>query len=78
MNYLDRPENVRVDTEQFLKTELGTHLMTTLDDMQTSFLKEATSVAQGSRDWYLAKHNAIQEVKDLILQPLDDDKPSRG
>lgn len=78
MTYADRTEDLIQDTKVFLKSEFGAYVMETLSEMQKGFLSQASDMSNEHPDRYLAKYNALQEVLELIRQPLDDDTPLHG
>ena len=70
MTYTERPEDLMQDTKDFLKSEYGSYITDTLIEMQQNAILEASSVSQLNKEWHLAKYNALQEVLNLIKQPV--------
>jgi hypothetical protein len=76
--YLDKPEDLLQDTKNFLNSEYGQYIVSTLEDTANGHLANADNMECPYPERYLAKHSAIKEVLDLIKSPLDDDTPSQG
>lgn len=77
-NYDEKPEDLIQDTKEFLKSEYGKHIMTTLKDMQEGLLSSMANINEPYTDRYAAKFSAMKEVIELVESPLDDDTPSHG
>lgn len=77
-HYEDKPEDLIQDTKDFLKSDYGQHIVSTLQESAKGHLAKVADVAGEHPDRYAAKYSAYKEVLDLIHQPLDDDTPSLG
>lgn len=79
MNYYDdRPQDLIQDTKDFLKSDYGKHIVSTLEAMQEGLLAGVANVEAPYPERYAAKYSALKEVHDLIYQPLDDNTPTHG
>lgn len=76
--YLDRPQDVLQDTKDFLKSEYGQYIVSTLREKADGHLAGASNIENPYPERYAAKYSALKEVLDLIHSPLDDDTPSQG
>lgn len=70
MSYDDRPKDLTQDTQAFLNSEYGKHIVSTLEDMSVGYLAVADNMECPYPERYLAKHSAVKEVLDLIKQPI--------
>ena len=77
-NYEDKPDDLIQDTKDFLKSEYGQYIVSTIEAMQQGYLSGATNVDLPHPERYAAKYSALKEVINLINSPLDDDTPTRG
>jgi hypothetical protein len=69
-DYLDRPDDLAHDTKNFLKSEYGKHIVSTLESMKDGYLSKASNVELPYPERYAAKYSAIKEVMDLINSPI--------
>jgi hypothetical protein len=67
------PENRRQDTKEFLRSQLGADIMSTLIETAEGHLSKGADMTEDYPERYIAKYAAVKEVIDLINQPLDDD-----
>lgn len=77
-HYDERPDDLIQDTKDFLKSDYGQHIVSTLEEVAVGHLAKADNMECPYPERYLAKHSAIKEVLDLIHSPLDDSTPSHG
>lgn len=77
-HYEDRPKDLIQDTKNFLESDFGKHIVSTLQETAKGHLASVADIRAEHPDRYAAKYSAIKEVLDLIYQPLDDDTPSLG
>lgn len=77
-NYDEKPEDLIQDTKEFLKSEFGQHIMSTLEAKREGFLSSVANIKEEHPDRYAAKYSALKEVIEFIESPLDDDIPSHG
>lgn len=66
------------DTKEFLKSEYGQHIVSTLQATAKGHLAGVADISAEHPDRYAAKFSAVKEVLELIYQPLDDDIPPLG
>lgn len=78
MSYDDREKDLIQDTKDFLKSEYGQHIVSTLEEMQQGYLSGAADIKAQYPERYAAKYSALKEVIDLIKSPLDDNTPAHG
>lgn len=77
-HYDDRPEDLKVDTQNFITSDYGNYVMSTLEDMKQGILSNLTDMDAQYPGRYGAKYAMAQEIINFIKEPLDDDTPSRG
>lgn len=77
-HYLDSPKDLIQDTKDFLKSDYGKYIISTLEDTAKGHLANADNMECPYPERYLAKHSSLKEVLDQIYSPLDDDTPSHG
>lgn len=77
-HYEDRSEDLLQDTKNFLKSDYGTHVVSTLKEMADGHLAGACNMDAPYPERYAAKYSALKEVLDLIYSPLDDNTPTQG
>lgn len=73
-----KAEDLRQDTKQFVSSQLGSHILTTIEEMMRGELSAATDMSAIYPERHLARYSALEEVLDFIRQPLDDDTSPRG
>ena len=78
MSYDERTDDLIQDTKVFLKSEYGTYLISTLQEMADGYLAGAADIRIEHPERYAAKYSAIKDVLNLIHSPLGDDTPSHG
>lgn len=71
--YDDKPDHLVQDTKDFLKSEYGKHIVSTLVESGRGHLAGVADIKAEHPERYAAKYSATKEVLDLIYQPLDDD-----
>lgn len=71
-------KNLKEDTRQFLNSEYGKYIMSTLSEMASGQLSSASDMSARYPDRHLAKYSGIKEAIELFNQPLDDDQRVRG
>ena len=76
--YAERTKDLQQDTKEFLKTELGVHIIRTLQQKAEGELSSARRVNEPYADRYVQRYAAIQETIEFIREPLDDDISPRG
>lgn len=69
-NYLDKPEDVIQDTKDFLKSEYGKHIISTLEEKKEGYLSGAANIESPYPERYAAKYSALKEVIELINSPV--------
>lgn len=77
-HYDDRPNDLIQDTKDFLKSDYGNHIVSTLEETAQGYLAGAADIKARYPERYAAKYSALKEVLELIYQPLDDDTPTQG
>lgn len=77
-DYISRPDDIRVDTQKYLKTDLGEMHMKTLNESIDGVLSRAATEGAANRDFLMGKYAALKEWKEFIKAPLDADNPLRG
>lgn len=77
-HYDDKPDDLIQDTKDFLKSDYGKHIVSTLQETAQGHLAEVANIKAEHPDRYAAKYSAYKEVLDLIHSPLDDHTPSLG
>lgn len=79
MNYYDdKQDDLIQDTKDFLKSDYGQHIVSTLLETGRGYLSSVADIKAEHPDRYAAKYSALKEVLDLIYQPLDDDTLPHG
>lgn len=78
MSYEDKPDDLIQDTKDFLKSDYGQHIVSTLERMQEGYLSGAANIELPYPERHAAKYSALKEVCDLIYSPLDDNTPTHG
>jgi hypothetical protein len=76
--YDDKPDDLIQDTKNFLDSDYGKHIVTTLLETGKGDLSSVADIKAEHPDRYAAKYSALKEVLDLIYQPLDDHIPPHG
>ena len=77
-HYDSKPDDLIQDTKDFLKSDYGKHIVSTLEETAQGLLSNVADIKAEHPERYAAKYSAYKEVLDLIHQPLDDDIPSLG
>lgn len=77
-NYDKNPDELIQDTKEFVKSDYGQHIITTLQETAKGLLSNVADIKAEHPDRYAAKYSAYKEVLGLIYSPLDDDIPSLG
>lgn len=70
-------ENLKLDTEMFLKSEYGKFVMETLQEKLKGSVSRSLDIKEEHRLSYLDKSAALEEVIEFIRSGLDIDIPSR-
>jgi len=70
MSYYENPEDLKQDTERFLKSEFGKYVMSTIEEKMNGHLALADDMKNPYPERYLAKHSAVKEVIDFIRSPI--------
>lgn len=68
--YDDRPDELVQDTKNFLNSEYGKYVMSTLEEMAVGNLAKADNMEHPYPERYLAKHSAQKEVIGFIQSPI--------
>lgn len=76
--YDDRPKDLIQDTKDFLRSDYGRYVMSTIKEMSDGHLSGAANIDLPHPERYAAKYSALKEVTDFVNSPLDDDTPSQG
>lgn len=77
-HYEDKPDDLIQDTKEFLESDYGKHIVSTLEETAQGHLSRVADIQAEHPDRYAAKYSAYKEVLELIKSPLDDDIPSQG
>ncbi len=77
-HYEDKPEDLIQDTKNFLESDYGKYIVSTLQETADGHLAGASNIENSYPERYAAKYSAVKEVLNLIHSPLDDDTPTRG
>lgn len=77
-HYEDRPEDLLQDTKNFLNSDYGKYIVSTLEETAQGHLAGACNMKDPYPERYAAKYSALKEVLDLINSPLDDSTPTHG
>lgn len=77
-HYEDKPDDLAQDTKDFLKSDYGQHIVSTLQETAKGHLANVADIKAEHPERYAAKYSALKEILDLIYSSLDDNTPSHG
>lgn len=69
--YADRPKDLLQDTKNFLNSEYGKYIVSTLQEVAEGHLANAANMSIEHPERYAAKYSAVKEALNLIYAPLD-------
>lgn len=76
--YEDRPSDLLQDTKDFLKSDYGKYIVSTIEETMEGHLAGVANIKARYPERYAAKYSALKGVLELINSPLDDNTPSHG
>lgn len=68
--YDDRQDELIQDTKNFLESDYGKHIVTTLEETAEGHLSNVADVKTEHPERYAAKYSALKEVLELIHSPI--------
>jgi hypothetical protein len=69
-HYDTRPDDLVQDTKQFLESEYGKYVVSTLEEMQSGNLTNTADIKAEHPERWAARYSAVKEVLELIKSPV--------